>query len=205
MDDIRLDKYLWAVRVFKTRSDAADAIRNNKVTVNGSAAKPSREVKVGDVIAVRKMQVTYSYRVLDLVSSRQPAKNVPLYCLNITPQEELDKLSIPRETIFVFRDRGTGRPTKKERRELDGLMDGIYYDGDEEASMSGVSPYELLTFASSSVAAALGALLLGLRIPGGQALGTLRTARGYLALSCFIWAAAGFAGTFLHPDVGDKP
>ena len=69
--------------------------------------------------------------------------------------------------------------------------------------MSGVSPYELLTFASSSVAAALGALLLGLRIPGGQALGTLRTARGYLALSCFIWA--GFAGTFLHPDVGDKP
>ena len=125
MDDIRLDKYLWAVRVFKTRSDAADAIRNNKVTVNGSAAKPSREVKVGDVIAVRKM------RVLDLVSSRQPAKNVPLYCLNITPQEELDKLSIPRETIFVFRDRGTGRPTKKERRELDGLMDGIYYDGDE--------------------------------------------------------------------------
>ena len=193
MDDIRLDKYLWAVRVFKTRSDAADAIRNNKVTVNGSAAKPSREVKVGDVIAVRKMQVTYSYRVLDLVSSRQPAKNVPLYCLNITPQEELDKLSIPRETIFVFRDRGTGRPTKKERRELDGLMDGIYYDGDE------------LTFASSSVAAALGALLLGLRIPGGQALGTLRTARGYLALSCFIWAAAGFAGTFLHPDVGDKP
>ena len=71
--------------------------------------------------------------------------------------------------------------------------------------MSGVSPYELLTFASSSVAAALGALLLGLRIPGGQALGTLRTARGYLALSCFIWAAAGFARTFLHPDVGDKP
>ena len=120
-----------AKEVAEYLSDAADAIRNNKVTVNGSAAKPSREVKVGDVIAVRKMQVTYSYRVLDLVSSRQPAKNVPLYCLNITPQEELDKLSIPRETIFVFRDRGTGRPTKKERRELDGLMDGIYYDGDE--------------------------------------------------------------------------
>lgn len=100
----------------QTRSDAADAIRNNKVTVNGSAAKPSREVKIGDVIAVRKMQVTYSYRVLDFVSSRQPAKNVPLYCLNITPQEELDKLSSPRETIFVFRDRGTGRPTKRAPR-----------------------------------------------------------------------------------------
>ena len=71
--------------------------------------------------------------------------------------------------------------------------------------MAGVSPHELLTFAPPPAAAALGALLLGLRIPGGQALGTLRTARGYLALSCFIWAAAGFAGTFLHPDVGDKP
>ena len=128
MDEIRLDKYLWAVRIFKTRSDAADAVRNNKVTVNGSYAKPSREVKLGDVIAVRKQQVTYSYKVLDLVSSRQPAKNVPLYCLDITPQEELAKLDVPRETIFVFRDRGTGRPTKKERRELDSLMDGICYD-----------------------------------------------------------------------------
>lgn len=128
MDEIRLDKYLWAVRIFKTRSDAADAVRNNKVTVNGSYAKPSREVKLGDVIAVRKQQVTYSYKVLDLVSSRQPAKNVPLYCLDITPQEELAKLNMPRETIFVFRDRGTGRPTKKERRELDSLMDGICYD-----------------------------------------------------------------------------
>lgn len=128
MDEIRLDKYLWAVRIFKTRSDAADAVRNNKVTVNGSYAKPSREVKLGDVIAVRKQQVTYSYKVLDLVSSRQPVKNVPLYCLDITPQEELAKLNVPRETIFVFRDRGTGRPTKKERRELDSLMDGICYD-----------------------------------------------------------------------------
>ena len=128
MDEIRLDKYLWAVRIFKTRSDAADAVRNNKVTVNGSYAKPSREVKLGDVIAVRKQQVTYSYKVLDLVSSRQPAKNVPLYCLDITPQEELAKLNVPRETIFVFRDRGTGRPTKKERRDLDSLMDGICYD-----------------------------------------------------------------------------
>ena len=107
MDDIRLDKYLWAVRVFKTRSDAADAVRTNKVTV------------------------TYSYKVLDLVSSRQPAKNVPLYCLNVTPQEELDKLNVPRETIFIVRDRGTGRPTKKERRELDGLMEEIYYDEEE--------------------------------------------------------------------------
>ena len=128
MSDIRLDKYLWAVRVFKTRSDAADAIRQNRVTVNDAYAKPSREVKIGDMISVRRERVTYSYKVLDLVSSRQPAKNVPMYCLNCTPQEELDKLNAPRETIFVFRDRGTGRPTKKERRDIDALMEGFYID-----------------------------------------------------------------------------
>ena len=128
MSDVRLDKYQWAVRVFKTRSDAADAIRQNRVLVNDAYAKPSREVKVGDMISVRRERVTYSYKVLDLVSSRQGAKNVPQYCLNCTPQEELDKLNVPRETIFVFRDRGTGRPTKKERRDIDALMDGFYYD-----------------------------------------------------------------------------
>ena len=126
--EVRLDKYLWAVRIFKTRSDAADAVRNNKVTVNDAYAKPSREVKIGDRIAVRRQLVTYSYKVVALVSSRQPAKNVPLYCLDTTPQEELDKLVAPRETVFVFRERGTGRPTKKERRELDDLMEGIFYD-----------------------------------------------------------------------------
>ena len=131
MSDIRLDKYLWAVRVFKTRSDAADAIRNNRVMVNDAYAKPSREVKEGDIISVKKMPVTYRYKVLELVSSRQGAKNVPQYCLNITPQEELDKLTVPRETIFVFRERGTGRPTKKERREIDALMDGFYFDEEE--------------------------------------------------------------------------
>ena len=127
-DDIRLDKYLWAVRIFKTRSDAADAIRQNRVLVNDAYAKPSREVKVGDMISVRRERVHYSYKVLDLVSSRQPAKNVPTYCLNCTPQEELDKLNVPHETIFVFRERGMGRPTKKDRRNIDALMDGFFYD-----------------------------------------------------------------------------
>ena len=131
MSEVRLDKYLWAVRVFKTRSDAADAIRNNRVLVNDAYAKPSREVKEGDIISVKRMPVTYRYKVLALVSSRQGAKNVPQYCLNITPQEELDKLTVPRETIFVFRERGTGRPTKKERREIDALMDGFYFDEEE--------------------------------------------------------------------------
>lgn len=129
--NVRLDKWLWAVRVFKTRSDAADACRTNRVLVNDSYAKPSREVKVGDVISVKKMPVVYQYRVVELVSSRQPAKNVPLYAADITPQSELDKLNVPRETIFIVRDRGTGRPTKKERRELDSLMDNLYYDDEE--------------------------------------------------------------------------
>lgn len=128
MSEVRLDKYLWAVRVFKTRSDAADAIRLNRVMVNDAYAKPSREVKVGDRISVRRERVTYSYKVLELVSSRQGAKNVATYCLNCTPQEELDKLNPPRETIFVFRERGMGRPTKKDRRNIDALMDGFYVD-----------------------------------------------------------------------------
>ena len=131
-DVIRLDKYLWAVRVFKTRSDAADAIRQNRVLVNDAYAKPSREVKVGDMISVRRERVHYSYKVLNLVSSRQPAKNVPMYCLNCTPQEELDKLNVPHETIFVFRERGMGRPTKKDRRNIDALMDGFFYDAGDD-------------------------------------------------------------------------
>ena len=124
-DGIRIDKWLWAVRLFKTRSAAAEACKSNRVLVNGTTVKPSREVRIGDRIAVRKQRVTYAYKVLELVSSRQPAKNVPLYCLDTTPPEELEKLRTPHETLFVFRDRGTGRPTKKERRELDGLMEEI--------------------------------------------------------------------------------
>lgn len=129
---VRLDKWLWAVRIFKTRSDAADACRTNKVLVNGSYVKPSREVRVGDTVTVKKMPVVYTYRVVALVSSRQPAKEVPYYAENLTPQEELDKLFVPKLTIFVQRDRGTGRPTKRERREIDSLMDEIYYDEAED-------------------------------------------------------------------------
>ena len=127
-DSVRLDKYLWAVRIFKTRSDAADAIRNNKVTVNGAYAKPSREAKIGDRVEVKRAMITYTYLITELVANRQPAKNVSQYCQNITPQSELDKLNIPRETIFVFRERGTGRPTKKERREIDAVMEEMFFD-----------------------------------------------------------------------------
>ena len=131
MDSIRLDKYLWAVRVFKTRSDAAEAIRNNRVTVNGSYAKPSREVKAGDEIAVRRTMITCRYHVIEPISNRQPAKNVAQYCADITPQSELDKLKVPHETIFVFRERGTGRPTKKERRDIDSMMEGMAFAEDD--------------------------------------------------------------------------
>ena len=130
--DVRLDKYLWAVRIFKTRSDAADAIRNNRVLVNDAYAKPSREVKVGDRLSVKRTLVTYTYIVKDLVANRQPSAKVPDFCIDTTPQSELDKLCKPRETIFVFRERGTGRPTKKERREIDALMDSFYYEEDED-------------------------------------------------------------------------
>ncbi|HJB84491.1 MAG TPA: RNA-binding S4 domain-containing protein [Candidatus Alistipes merdigallinarum] len=134
--EVRLDKWLWAVRIFKTRSDAADACRTNKVLVNGSYVKPSREVRVGDTVTVKKMPVVYTYRVIALVSSRQPAKEVPNYAENLTPQEELDKLFVPKLTIFVQRDRGTGRPTKRERREIDSLMEEVYYDEDFDGSES---------------------------------------------------------------------
>ena len=134
MEDISgsLDSWLWAVRIYKTRSDAADACRTNKVLVNGSYAKPSREVKPGDAITVKKMPVTYSFRVVELVSSRQPAKEVPRYAENVTPQEELDKLNIPKLSIFVQRDRGSGRPTKRERREIDSLMGELYSEDEDE-------------------------------------------------------------------------
>lgn len=125
----RIDKWLWSVRIYKTRSDAADACRSGKVTVNGTTCKPSREVKERDILTVRKFPtMTHTWRVEALVSSRQPAKNVHLYATDLTPQSELDKLNLPRETIFVSRDRGTGRPTKKERRQIDGLMDEIHVE-----------------------------------------------------------------------------
>ncbi|MBQ6604981.1 MAG: RNA-binding S4 domain-containing protein [Tidjanibacter sp.] len=132
MSDVRIDKWLWAVRIYKTRSDAAEACRTNKVTINGSHCKPSREVKEGDVVGVRKVPyMTYTWRVLGLIDKRQGAQNVAMFAENITPESELEKLSAPRETIFIQRDRGTGRPTKKERREMDNLMDTFYF-GEEE-------------------------------------------------------------------------
>lgn len=125
---VRVDKWLWAVRIFKTRSDAAEACRTGKVTINGSEAKPSKEIKEGDLLTVKKVPIMrHSYKVVATIERRLPAKDVPQYCLDITPQEELDKLNAPKETIFVMRDRGTGRPTKKERREMDAIWDNMNF------------------------------------------------------------------------------
>ena len=121
--EARIDKFLWSIRVFKTRSEAADACKTGKVKVNGTDAKPSRDIKEGDRIEVRKGCIHYTYEVLIPIDKRQGAANVPTYARNLTPQEELDKLNMPTEMIFMKRDRGTGRPTKRDRRMLDRLMD----------------------------------------------------------------------------------
>ena len=126
-EGLRIDKWLWAVRIYKTRSDAAEACRNNRVLINDSYTKPSREVRVGDTVSVKKGPVTFSFRVLELIGNRQPAKNAPSFAENITPQSELDKLNVPRETVFISRDPGTGRPTKKERRDIEVVMDDFSY------------------------------------------------------------------------------
>ena len=120
----RIDKYLWAVRIFKTRNDAADACRSGKVSVNGQVAKPSREVKAGDTLTVRKGPIVYSYQIVSLLSQRVAAKNLCPYIVDTTPPEALAKEEMHRQTLVVRRDRGTGRPTKKERRDIDRVMDG---------------------------------------------------------------------------------
>ena len=124
-DTVRIDKYLWSIRVFKTRSEATEACNGNKVQVNGVNAKPSKALKPGDVINVRKNAVLYTYRVLALAENRMGAALVPDFAENLTPEEELAKLHAPVETFFVRREHGTGRPTKKERRSLDALWDSF--------------------------------------------------------------------------------
>ena len=128
MDELRIDKYLWSIRVYKTRTDATDACKGGKVRVNGSDIKPSKGVKVGDVITARKGAVVYTYKVLELIDKRQGAKLVPRYAENLTPQEELDKLRAPVETFFLKRDRGAGRPTKKDRRQMEDLWSNLSFD-----------------------------------------------------------------------------
>ena len=132
MEELRIDKYLWAIRVYKTRTDATDACKGGKVRVNGSDIKPSKAVKVGDVITARKGAVAYTYKVLELIDKRQGAKLVPNYAENLTPPEELAKLRAPVETFFLKRDRGAGRPTKRDRRVIDSTMENFFFSDDDD-------------------------------------------------------------------------
>ena len=121
--EVRVDKWLWSVRIFKTRSLATEACKKSRVLIGDQPVKASRVLKINDLVQVKKPPVIYSFRVLGLLGKRLSAKAVTEYFENITPQEELDKLKV-RETFFIVRDRGTGRPTKKERRIIDKLQGG---------------------------------------------------------------------------------
>ncbi|MFA5620016.1 MAG: RNA-binding S4 domain-containing protein [Weeksellaceae bacterium] len=119
---MRLDKFLWSVRYFKTRSMASEAIGKNRVKVNGQQAKASREVMPSDLITVRKDQIDYSFEVLQIPKSRMGAKLVTLYIVDKTPKEELEKLELRRLDQGYYREKGEGRPTKKDRRDLDDFI-----------------------------------------------------------------------------------
>lgn len=118
--DNRIDKYLWAVRIFKTRALSAEACKKGRVMIGDMSVKPSRSIKPGETVTVRRAPVNYTYKVLDPIQKRVGAKLVENFIEDITPQEELDKLTM-KDDFYVSRDRGTGRPTKKERRLLDKL------------------------------------------------------------------------------------
>ena len=132
----RIDKWLWAARIFKTRSIAANACKNGRVTVNGTTVKPSRSIKCGEVVSVKKPPVTYSFKVLQCIEQRAGAKLVPQIYENVTDAKQYELLEMSRISGFVDRMRGTGRPTKKERRSLDAFIDpsliGFTSDDDED-------------------------------------------------------------------------
>ncbi|MDE5659289.1 MAG: RNA-binding S4 domain-containing protein [Muribaculaceae bacterium] len=126
--EARVDKWLWAVRVYKTRSIATDAIKKGRVMVNDVLVKPSRTVKPGDIVKVRKPPVTYSFKVLQGVQNRLGAKLVPEYMENVTPQSELDLLDVVRISGFIDRRKGLGRPTKREGRDLASFTSDLWAD-----------------------------------------------------------------------------
>ena len=119
MGDVRIDKFIWAVRLFKTRSLAADAIKRGRITINGAQVKSAHVVKVGDVVAVRLGPGTRSFEVLQLAQNRMGAKLVPLHLKEVTPPDQLEALELARLAASMNRRKGLGRPTKKERRDID--------------------------------------------------------------------------------------
>jgi ribosome-associated heat shock protein Hsp15 len=118
---VRIDKWLWAIRIFKTRSMATEACKKGRIIINGLAVKPSHEVKLGETIFIRKLPVVYTIRVKDLIHNRLPAQHVKEYMDDLTSAEELEKLKLS-DNAFFKRDRGAGRPTKKERRLIDDII-----------------------------------------------------------------------------------
>jgi len=137
-EEARIDKWLWAARIFKTRSIAADACKNGRVAVGGVNVKPSRTVKTGDTISVRKPPVTYSFRILKPIEQRVGAKLLPEIYENVTPADQYELLEMNRISGFIDRARGTGRPTKKDRRAMDAFIgpsfenDSFFFDEDED-------------------------------------------------------------------------
>lgn len=126
MEEARIDKWLWAMRVFKTRTIATEACKKGRVMMNGVAVKPSRNIKVGDVIDVRKPPVTYTFRVKALTANRLGAKLVPDYLENITAPDQYELLEMTRISGFVDRRKGLGRPTKRDSRELSRFKEESY-------------------------------------------------------------------------------
>lgn len=119
---LRVDKYLWAIRIYKTRSIAIEAIKGGKVKMNGDQIKPSREIRVGDILHIQQNGIQKTIKVLDLLPNRRSAKEVVAYFEDLTPIEEYQKIDRLKNMEFVYRPRGTGRPTKKERRDIDDLL-----------------------------------------------------------------------------------
>lgn len=126
--EVRIDKWLWAMRVFKTRTIATDACKKGRVMMGGVTVKPSRMIKVGDVIDVRKPPITYTFRVSALTENRLGAKLVPDYLENITPKSQYDLLEMTRISGFVDRRKGLGRPTKRDAREMASFREESYAD-----------------------------------------------------------------------------
>ncbi len=122
-NDLRIDKYLWCIRAFKTRTLAADACRLNRVKINEQVAKASRDIKVGDIIEIRKEGFNKTYRVLAPLGSRVSADKVPVFAEDLTPDEEIEKARTIRQTNFERRDSGLGRPTKRDRRDIERLKE----------------------------------------------------------------------------------
>ncbi|MBR4389499.1 MAG: RNA-binding S4 domain-containing protein [Prevotella sp.] len=131
MAEARIDKWLWSARIFKTRSLAADACKNGRVMMGGMNVKPSRLIKEGDVIDVRKPPVTYSFRVLKCIEMRVGAKLLPEIYENVTDPKQYELLEMSRISGFVDRARGTGRPTKKDRRQMEAFTDPVMFGFDD--------------------------------------------------------------------------